>query len=162
MAEEEKMKFLEKLIKNGVKIGNFIMDNHGTMNLTNQMEAENNEKTSVTEGPIGKEVMGRAIKAVQKMFWGQSSYAVIFCAMRDCYHHEDNATLFETEIDELSSDMDFDYPCPTNTISSCFYNNSYLKLSVDKWEENNVKQRSVLLLKSFKNAVEEELKKKKL
>ena len=43
MAEEEKMKFLEKLIKNGVKIGNFIMDNHGTMNLTNQMEAENKD-----------------------------------------------------------------------------------------------------------------------
>ena len=33
MSDDANMKFLEMLLKNGAHIGNFIMDNHGTMNV---------------------------------------------------------------------------------------------------------------------------------
>ena len=111
-------------------------------------------------GKISLEVMGRAIKAVQNMFWGQSSYAVIFCAVRDLYGHDDNGALFEEEVTGLAGRMGFSYACPANTIASAFYNNSYLKLNVGKWEANNVKQRSLLLVKAFKKAVGELTEKK--
>lgn len=106
------------------------------------------------EKSISKEVMAKAIKEVQKMFWGQSSYAVIFCAMRDYFGYGDNASLFEDDIDLLAEDYGFEYLCPANTIASTFYNNDYLKLNVNKWEDNHVRPRSILLVKAFKKAVE--------
>ena len=33
MSDDANMKFMEMLLKNGTHIGNFIMDNHGTMNV---------------------------------------------------------------------------------------------------------------------------------
>ena len=121
---------------------------------------------SVAEANIEKkaitlEELGEAIMAVQGLFWGNSSYAVVFCAARDLYKHPDNGTLFEEEVAELYDKQKFDYPCPANTIASTFYNNSYLKLHVDKWKDNNVKQRSQQLVKAFKEAVEELRRNKK-
>ena len=34
MTEEKQMEFLDRLIRNGVNIGQLIMDNHGTMEIT--------------------------------------------------------------------------------------------------------------------------------
>lgn len=34
MTDEQKLEFAEKVLKSGAKIGNFIMDNHGTMTLS--------------------------------------------------------------------------------------------------------------------------------
>jgi len=109
---------------------------------------------------LSLEVMGRAIKAVQGLFWGKSSYAVIFCAVRDFYGHADNGSLFEEEVAGLYREMGLDYDCPVNTIASSFYNNSYLKLPIRKWEENNVKPRSLQLVREFTNAVEQQIAKK--
>ena len=128
-------------------------DYHVHGNVVNDKEVPHSESID----HVSKEVMGRAILAVQDLFWGQSAYAVIFCAMRDFFNYEDNATLFEGDIDELSSEMKFEYLCPANTISSSFYNNSYLKLHVSKWGINNVKPRSIRLLNEFKDAVVREL-----
>ncbi len=159
MTDEEKMKFLERMVTAGhTSIGQLIMDNHGTMNISNQQGVQRHEENAPEK--ISLEVMGRAIKAVQGMFWGKSSYAVIFCAVRDFYGHADNGTLFEDEVSGLYSEMGLDYDCPENTIASTFYNNSYLKLPIKKWKENNVKLRSLQLVNAFKNAVEEQIAKK--
>lgn len=34
MTDKEKLEFAEKVVKSGAKIGNFVMDNHGTMTLS--------------------------------------------------------------------------------------------------------------------------------
>ena len=103
---------------------------------------------------ISREELVGAILSVQDMFWGNSSYAVIFCSVRDHYNGDDNYTLFEEEVSELSVEKGLQYPCPPNTIASAFYYNRYLKLNVGKWKENNVKQRSILLDQAFTEAVE--------
>ena len=36
MTEEQQLEFIKELTKNGVKIGNFVMDNHGTMTLNSE------------------------------------------------------------------------------------------------------------------------------
>ena len=159
MTDEEKMKFLERMVTAGhTSIGQLIMDNHGTMNINNQQGVQQREEKEPEK--ISLEVMGRAIKAVQGLFWGKSSYAVIFCAVRDFYGHADNGSLFEEEVAGLYREMGLDYDCPVNTIASSFYNNSYLKLPIRKWEENNVKPRSLQLVREFKNAVEQQIAKK--
>lgn len=112
-----------------------------------------NEKEKTAS--ISKEQLGRAIKAVEKHFWGQSAYAIIFCAARDMFDYTDNATFFENDISSVASRLGLHYPCPPNTISSAIYNNPYLKLHVSKWEKQGVKPRSILLANAFVKAVED-------
>lgn len=149
-----------------MKVTNF--NNYGTMNEVqpgatqiNHYYGQNGEATSKGKKQISPQLMGQAIKAVQGRFWGHSSYAVIFCAVRDLYDHADNFTLFEDEVSGMQQELGLEYSCPPNTIASTFYNNSYLKLEVGKWKANNVKQRSILLVEAFKNAVEDLLAKEK-
>lgn len=158
MDDETKVKMMEALAKGGMSVGQLIVENTGSITYNDHRGHKQEDKP---KEQVSREVMGRAIKAVQGLFWGQSAHAVIFCAMRDCYDYEDNACQYEADVEELTKEMDFDYPCPPNTISSSFHNNDYLKLNVDKWEQNNVKQRSIRLLKAFQNAVCEELSKQK-
>lgn len=152
MNKDEKVKIVEAFAKGGnVSIGQLSIGDNNTLNYYEKDKKDNGEgKTQLT-----KTELGLAIKAVQKLFWGNSSYAVIFCAVRDLYNHSDNYTLFEDDINDVWEECGLNYPCPPNTIASTFYNNNYLKLHVDKWEANHVKPRSVQLVKAFVSAVEE-------
>lgn len=152
MTEEKQQRILEQLMAKGnIKIGQLSIGDHNTFNYNAAKEEAGEDKS---EKQISRDELGKAILAVQKMFWGNSSYAVIFCAVRDHHKGDDNYTLFENEVNSLSEEIELEYPCPPNTIASTFYNNSYLKLDVGKWEENNVKQRSIQLVKAFDKAVE--------
>ena len=44
MTEEQKMAFLDKMVRNGVNIGQLIMDNHGTMEISNHMGGSEKSK----------------------------------------------------------------------------------------------------------------------
>ena len=50
MTDEQKLEFAEKVVKNGAKIGNFVMDNHGTMTLSANMGEERNEEVAPVLG----------------------------------------------------------------------------------------------------------------
>ena len=104
---------------------------------------------------LSKDVLGRAIKEVEKLMWGKSSYAVIYSAAIENSHFAGSASEFESIITSLESRMCLQYPCPPNTISSTIYNNPSLKLPIDKWEKHGVKTRSILLAKSFVQAIED-------
>ena len=112
----------------------------------------------MTEGTteLSKEVLGRAIKEVEKLMWGQSSYAVIYSAAIENRYFAGSASEFENIITTIESRMCLLYPCPPNTISSTIYNNPSLRLPIDKWERHGVKPRSILLAKSFIQAIEEQ------
>lgn len=83
---------------------------------------------------LTKEVLTRAIEAVQQYFWGYSSNAIIFCVCRDRYGLPDNASLFERETRELHYRKEMKYLCTDGTISNAFSRSPYLKLNIDKWE----------------------------
>ena len=58
MTEEKQMEFLDRLIRNGVNIGQLIMDNHGTMEISNNMGGSGEErKPKVTEEHIARALM---------------------------------------------------------------------------------------------------------
>lgn len=50
MTDKEKLEFAEKVVKSGAKIGNFVMDNHGTMTLSANMGEERNEEVAPVLG----------------------------------------------------------------------------------------------------------------
>ncbi len=150
MSDEMKVRLFQAIASGGLKVTNLILENTGSLYF-------NDYGTAERRSPLSREAIGRAVKAVQSQFWGNSSYAIIFCALRDSFDYTESATLFESTINELCQEYALDYGCPQNTISSTMHNNSYLRLPVDKWEANHVKPRSVLLAKAFTTALEREL-----
>ena len=95
------------------------------------------------------ERLGQSIKAVQKYFWAQSCYGVIYSAVRDTCGQQYTMTQFEVDVQTLWKEMRFDYNCPTGTLATAFCRNRYLKLHIDKWQLRGVKQRSIDLVESF-------------
>ena len=84
------------------------------------------------------------VDSVRKYFWSDSSLAVIFCTCRDCYGYANNMSQFER-----------DFHCQEGLLSNAFRNNPYMRLHVDKWAQQGVKQRVLRLMEAYKNAVEE-------
>ena len=150
MSDDANMKFLEMLFKNGVQISNFIMDNHGTMNV----HAHEDSSKKENKQDIAPDVLSRAISEVQPFFWGISSYAVLFCVCRDCFNYPDNMSQFERELANLSYLVNPKYLCSEGTISNTLKANPYMKLPVDKWEANGAKERALILRDEFVKAVE--------
>lgn len=50
MTDKEKLEFAEKVVKSGTKIGNFVMDNHGTMTLSANIGEDNSEEAAPVLG----------------------------------------------------------------------------------------------------------------
>jgi len=150
MSDDANMKFLEMLFKNGVQISNFIMDNHGTMNV----HAHEDSSKKENKQDIAPGVLSKAISEVQPFFWGISSYAVLFCVCRDCFNYPDNMSQFERELANLSYLVNPKYLCSEGTISNTLKANPYMKLPVDKWEANGAKERVLILRDEFVKAVE--------
>ena len=49
MTDEQKLEFAEKVLKSGAKIGNFVLDNHGTMTLSATVADDLKEKKDVSD-----------------------------------------------------------------------------------------------------------------
>ena len=152
MNDELKMRLFQAIASGGLRVTNLILENTGSLYFNDYGTAEVQRRQV-----LSREAIGRAVKAVQDQFWGNSSYAIIFCGLRDCFYYTVIASIFESTINELKNVYSLDYACPQNTIYSTFHNNTYLQLPVDKWEANHVKPRSVLLVKAFRTALEREL-----
>lgn len=106
------------------------------------------EKRKVTT-----EIMVKAIKEVQPLFWGQSSHAITYCVARDLFNYDPNVTQYEEDVASLASQVKLDYPCPANTIATSIYNNPYQRYHVDKWPSLHVKPRCIKLAEAFRNEV---------
>ena len=76
----------------------------------------------------------------------ESSLAVIFCTCRDCYGYANNMSQFER-----------DFHCQEGLLSNAFRNNPYMRLHIDKWAQQGVKQRVLRLMEVYKEAVENRL-----
>ena len=87
--------------------------------------------------------LAACVDCVRQYFWGDSSLAVIFCTCRDCYGYANNMSQFER-----------DFHCQEGLLSNAFRNNPYMRLHVNKWAQQGVKQRVLRLMEAYKNAVE--------
>ena len=96
---------------------------------------------------VTAERVANALKQCSSFIWGNAAYAVAFCVCRDCYDWDDNAADFERLLRAAGID------CPQGTIASAFYNNKYMRMSVDKWKNMKVAKRVLALVEALKTTI---------
>ena len=120
----------------------------GNISMYGGSEQRNNRDD---RSPVSKETIAHGIVELQKYFWGNSSYAVVFCVLRDCFEYPDNRSQFEREMTQLLLDEKLSYQCTAGVISSTINDNAYMKLDVSKWAQNGASNRVLQLVEHFKN-----------
>ena len=89
--------------------------------------------------------MVNGVSQVRHYFWGESSMAVIFCVCRDLYGYANNMSQFER-----------DFHCEEGLLANTFRNNPFMRLPIDKWSKQDVKERVLRLVDAYKKAVDAE------
>ena len=148
MSDELKLRLIKELSNGNFHVGQLIIEVKGN----NYYSESNNHETTKKDLPMEK--LMDAVMNVQSNFWGNSSYAVIFCVCRDYYGYSDNMSQFERNIENLPFLILPKYTCPEGTISNTFKANPYMKMHVDKWESNGAKGRAIVLRDKFIHTVE--------
>ena len=120
-----------------------IHDNEHVTIVNDRQRREDKENNSA----LTTELLLACVAQVREYFWSESSMAVIFCVCRDNYGYANNMSQFEREFD-----------CQEGLLSNTFRNNPYMRLPVEKWKRNDVKERVLKLVEAYKKAVEERLK----
>lgn len=114
-----------------------------------QIRKNNNEPLT-----LDYERLGYAVEEVQAGFWGQSSWAVVFCVCRDMYGGTTNASQFERDVQALAKTHHFNKECPKGTVSRTISDNPYMTKPVDKWAGLNAPERVISLVQALKAALE--------
>lgn len=114
-----------------------------------QIKKNNNEPSA-----LDPERLGYAVLEVQAGFWGQSSWAVVFCACRDLFGGTTNASQFERDVQTLEKTHHFNHKCPSGTVSRTISNNPYMIKHVDKWVGAKAPTRVISLVQALKAAME--------
>ena len=153
MTQEQKERMIEMLLKSGkVQIDQLSVGDHNTLNhYSKEEQTQNREKK---EMPV-PDIIAMAVLRVQNLFWGNSSYAVLFCVFRDCYIFNDNRSQYERNMALLPYKEQPKYQCTTGVVSSTINDNKYMELHIDKWKSNNAPDRTIKLMEGFKAALEE-------
>ena len=148
MTEEEKIQLLSKFVNGGnTKIGQIILDNHGTMNINNGEAKPMGDNLASTN--IDSSMVSQALAKCGDYIWGNSAYAVPFCVCRDVYGWEDNASLFERKLELEGVEL------PPGTINTAINRNPYMKLPIFKWKDNGAKERVLKFKEEFERLMED-------
>ena len=143
MKEEEKLRILELIAKNGINAKQFIVENSGTINYTEAQPTEQKQE----EVPVSADIVFGALNRCKSFIWGNSAYAVAFCVCRDLFGWQDNASLFERQLQEQGIDL------PVGTINTAISRNAYMRLNVSKWGASEAMERALKLRDEFKHQV---------
>ena len=121
-----------------------IINNYGSMTLNEQgcrQEQAPEEKRTLSD-----EKLADAILACQPYFWAQSSYAVVYCVLRDDFGWDGNCAAFERMVELLPFKGKREWNCPEGTINSAFHYNPNLVRPVNKWTVEDSKERVLKLV----------------
>ena len=102
------------------------------------------------------DLLRRIVEGVQELFWAQSSYATIFCTLRDVYAYSISMRGFERIIQTLHATRHFDYACPNNTLATTIRNNGFMRYNTERWERYQVKPKYMKLKQAVINVVNSE------
>lgn len=162
MKKEDIQNVLAAIGKSGITVnGDLVLEKNVQYEVANvenggigiQLQ-QRTEAAEASPAEISKEQLARAIENCQPYFWGNSAYAVLYCLMRDDLGKDIPQSRFEQMIEMLPYKTERGYKCNAGTIANAFSNNAYLKMSVDRWQQNGAHSRSLTLLKKLR----EELK----
>ena len=97
--------------------------------------------------------LARAIEQCQAYFWGNSSYAVLFCLLRDEYGMADNMSMFESMVEQLPYSKERTCVCPKGTIANAFSNNPIYRQPLSRWKDR-ANSRITILLEKLREQLE--------
>ena len=102
---------------------------------------------------MNNEQLARAIENCQEYFWGNASYAVVFCICRDEYKKKMSKSDFEEMIEDLPYTKKRSYTCSPGTIANAFCNNRIFYEHVSEWESFNPLPRIIKLRDVLRKAL---------
>ena len=97
------------------------------------------------------EMVQRAVKEGSHLFWAGSSWAVVYCYLRDCHGYEGSVSEFERMAENLILPMKFQHECTPGRVQRTISNHPYMRLHIDKWRENGASVREIVLAEFLKN-----------
>ena len=97
--------------------------------------------------------LARAIEQCQAFFWGNSSYTVLFCLLRDKYGMTNNMSMFETKVEGLPYSRERTWICPKGTIANAMSHIPIYKQPLSKWKDK-ASPRIIILLEKLKEQLE--------
>lgn len=127
---------------------NFRMDGDGTFHFGTVENMEKAKKEFSTQR------LATAVENCQDCFWGNSSYAVLYCLIRDDYEKTMTQTGFEQMMESLPYSKNRDYKCSAGTIANAFSDNPIFKIHVSRWEAQGAPKRTILLLNKLREELE--------
>ena len=152
--EEREMRNVENHFEAGSNCQVFNGNNTGCVfampgsSVTQQVAPAAEPKAPVAKSdktPVPVLMLVTSVAKVRKLFWSDSSMTVIFCVCRDYYDYANNMSQFER-----------DFHCQEGLLSNTFRNNPYMRLPVDKWEQNGAKTRVLRLVEAYHKVVEQQ------
>jgi hypothetical protein len=97
---------------------------------------------------VSMNVICSALNRCKSFMWGNAAYAVAFCVCRDLYGWQDNASLFERQLNNQGVEL------PIGTINTAISRNAYMRLNVRKWGVSDAMERALKLRDEFKHQME--------
>ena len=108
--------------------------------IVNDRQRREDKEVSPT---LTTELLGEAMSKVMAYVWGNAAYAVVFCACRDVYGWQDNASFFERQLAAVGKEI------PAGTVNAALSRNPYMRMPVDKWKGCGVMERVLVLKDKF-------------
>ena len=94
------------------------------------------------------DVFQRVKKAVGEgslLFWASSSWAVVYCVVRDCCGYEGGMKEFEQKAMNMALPKTFEHVCTKGAVQRTISNHPYMRLPIDKWKDNGASTREIVL-----------------
>ena len=123
MNDEQKMELAERLAAGG-KIGNFVMDKHGTMTLNYHEGGKAEEQTAVET--TSKDVAA-AVRGCAELMYAPAAMTVVYAVCRDVCHWEVGQTDFERMMTLEGLE------CRNGVLANTLRNNPYMRDNISKW-----------------------------
>ena len=92
------------------------------------------------------------------LFWAASAWTVVYGILRDCCDYQESVIDFERAAGRLKLTPGFEHRCGVGKVQRTFSNHPYMRLHVNKWEENGAAQRELMLLDFMKQKLQDLLK----
>ena len=133
MTEEQKLAFLDKMVRNGVNIGQLIMDNHGTMEISNNMGGSGEErKPKVTEEHIARALI--ALNGKGKPIDSQRAWLGACCLLGWKYGFPRNLKDCCQQLEGLVDMGEVEFECKYDSIRM-YGSWKFVKEKYDDWED---------------------------
>lgn len=114
-----------------------------TVNHTATQQVNAGQMPCEGERRLDAKALAGALAGCKAFIWGNAAYAVVFCVCRDLYHLANNASNFERLLAEAGFEI------PDGTTNNAMSRNPWMKLHIDRWEQQGVMERALKLRDNF-------------